>query len=275
MKKRCRFPIILSFDVDGETLWTARDPENERRPVQLSMGQYGPRVGVDRILDLLGKHGLRATFFVPGKTAERYGDIVKSIHDLGHEIANHSYSHRWPDSYKTKEEEKDELEKTSEVIYRLTKTTPIGYRSPAWEFSSHTVSILEEMGFTYSSNMMGCDEIHRLSVFDKKTDIVEIPVNWVLDDAAYWLYSVRTPGKSMQSLSAVLEYWQEEFTGMYEEEKRDNCFMLTCHPQVIGRPARMRLLDRFIRFIKDHSSVEFVTCADIALEYDKIMPKNT
>jgi peptidoglycan/xylan/chitin deacetylase (PgdA/CDA1 family) len=272
-----KMPVILTFDVDGESLWLCRDPDNAKRPVTLSLGRYGIIEGVPRILRLLGRHGIPATFFVPGMIAERYPDMVKRIAGNQHEIGNHSYSHTYPDKLPSKEAERDELQRTNEILKGITGKVPEGYRSPAWEFSEHTLDLLLEMGFTFSSNMMHTDRIGLLEVFERKTEIVELPIHWVLDDAAFWLYSVRIVGKAMQPLDAVETYWKTEFDGLYEEfcseKDSDICFVLTCHPQVIGRPARMKVLDNVIRHIKGHPDVEFLTCGMAAEAYRARHPR--
>lgn len=260
-----KMQIMLTFDVDGEQLWICRDPENINRPVTLSLGQYGPNKGMPRILKLLKKHEVPATFFIPGMIAQKYPEIVREVHELGHEIGNHSWTHTYPDKMEGEQAEREEYLKTSDLLEELTGVRPTGYRSPAWEFSPYTLDIIEEMGIEYSSNMMNKDEISNLAIGSRKSKIVEIPIHWVLDDAAYWLYSVRIPGKSMQPLQAVEDYWKSEFDGLYEEfmeeEDSDICFVLTCHPQVIGRPARMKVLENVISYIKEKDNIEFVTCS--------------
>ena len=262
MKKK--MPVLLTFDVDGEALWLCRDPENIDRPVTLSLGRYGPVKGVPRILKLLDRYDLPATFFIPGMIAEKYQGMVKEIDERGHEIGNHSWTHTYPDKMEGYEAEYDEYLRSNDLLEKLTGKRPRGYRSPAWEFSPNTLDIIEKLEFSYSSNMMDKDEVDYLKIGERISKIVEIPIHWVLDDAAFWLYSVRIPGKSMQPLDAVESYWKTEFDVLYEEfmEEADSdiCYVLTCHPQVIGRPARMKVLENLIKHIRGHADVEFVTC---------------
>ncbi len=269
MKKK--MPVMLTFDVDGESLWASR--QLDHLPVCRSLGTYGILEGLPRILKVLESNGVPGTFFVPGIIAERYPEKIRALSDAGHELCNHSYSHTYPDKLPSKEAEKDELVRTNEILEKLTGKKPRGYRSPAWEFSEHTLDLLLELGFDYSSNMMHTDRIGHLQVFEKKTDIVELPIHWALDDAAFWLYTVRIPGKAMQPVSAVKEFWISEFDALYEEfleeEDSDLCFILTCHPQVIGRPGRMKVLDSLIKHIKGFEQVEFTTCWDTAGKYKK------
>ena len=131
------------------------------------------------------------------------------------------------------------------------------------------------MGIEYSSNMMGTDRLEPLEIFGRKSNIIEIPIHWILDDAAFWLYSVRIAGKCMQPLSAVEDCWIKEFDGLYEEfmEEEENgidsdiVFVLTCHPQVIGRPSRMTVLENVIRHINSCPNVEFVTAGQAVASY--------
>lgn len=268
-----KFPVVLSFDVDGETLWLARDPENIKRPVNLSLGQYGIIEGTPRILRLLDKYGIKASFFVPGYIADKYPGTVESIFSKGHEIGNHGYSHQWPDSFPDKKSELQEYKRSNEIIESLTGKRPVGYRSPAWEFGANTVDILEELNFKYSSNMMHTHNVHFLKIGERKTDLVELPIHWMLDDAAFWLYSIRLQGKAMQPISSVEECWIAEFDGLYEEfnglDRTDSCLVLTCHPQVVGRPSRIKALENVIKHISAHKSAEFVMACQLAERFRK------
>lgn len=271
-----KMPVILTFDMDGETLWRCRDPENANRPVTLSQGRYGPEVGMPRILKLLDKYGIHGTFFIPGFTVDQYQDLVHHLSKVGHEIGNHGWSHTYPDNMSGYDEEKKEYLDCSDIIEKVTGSRPKGFRSPAWEFSINTLEIIENMEeLEYSSNMMNTDKLRYLQLYGKQSRLAEIPIHWVLDDAAYWLYSLRTPGKAMQPLESVEFYWKEEFDGLLEEFMEevettgdsDICFVLTCHPQIIGRPARMRMLDRFVKHMVDSGQVEFMTGIEAATRF--------
>lgn len=255
-----RFPVLLTFDLDAELLWTSRDLKNWNRPIALSQGAYGYREGVPRILNLLAKHGLHCTFFIPGMIIERNRSVVQEIFDAGHEIAHHSYSHRWVESL-TPEEERDEFSKTIHLIEDLTGRKPRGWRSPAAEFSPRTMGHLLEYGFQYSSNFFDRDAPYKHIVDGKKTNLIEFPFAWVLDDAPFFLYSIQLAGRLMMAPSLVFEHWSSEFNGLYAERK---AFVLAMHPQVIGRPSRIQLLDRLIRHIKSHKNTWIARCDEVA-----------
>lgn len=260
------FPVMLTFDLDAETLWTARDPANLQKPITLSQGRYGWQVGVWRVLELLERYEVPATFFVPGQVIEERGHVAEAILAGGHEIAHHSWSHRWILSL-TPDEEREEMERGIEIIRKVSGRKPAGYRSPAAEFSPITLSLLHEYGFGYSSNYFDDDSpyLHRLD--GALTDIVEFPFAWVLDDAPFFLYSITLPGRTMHPPSAVLEAWRAEFDGLYREDRQ---FTLAMHPQIIGRPSRIAMLEAFIQHVRSRPGVWFARCDQVA---DAIRPR--
>ncbi|WP_109474608.1 polysaccharide deacetylase family protein [Ornithinimicrobium cavernae] len=262
-------PVLLTFDMDAETLWTARDPESTNRPVWLSQGHYGPNVGLPRILSLLERYEVAATFFIPGLVVERYPAAVESILEAGIEIEHHSYSHAWSETL-TAEQEAEEFQRGWDAIVSATGREPRGWRSPAGELTPHTVGLMEQFGFDFSSNLFGSDSAHFLADGDRTTEIVELPFAWALDDAPFFLYSNRLPGRSMSAPSAVLETWTLEYDGISQED--DTHFMLGMHPQVVGRPSRLWVLEQTIRHIQEAGTGEFLGCAGYA---ERVRPRLT
>ncbi len=271
-----KMPVILTFDVDVELIWRGRDPEGFRKPVTKSLSEYEIGFGLPRIFRILEKYGnLPASFFIPGEVAEKNPQVVQRIDQKGFEIGNHGYTHIYPDRLGSKEAERDEYVRANEILKKLTGKEPKGFRSPAWEFSEYTLDLIEELGFEYDSNMMGSDCIEYLHVGDRKTNIVEIPIAWVLDDAAYWLYSGRTQGKSMQPLISVQDYWIKTFDVLYEEfleEKKggkdpDIAFVLTGHPQIIGRPANSTVLENLLKHITAQEEIEFMSICTVVKKF--------
>ena len=254
------FPMMLTFDLDCETMWTARDPEAHKRPILMSQGAYGWKTGLPRVLDLLERYGIKATFFVPGLVIQQRPAQMEAILTAGHEIAHHSWSHAWIVNL-TPEEEREEMEKGYEIIKRVTGRAPAGYRSPAGEFSPQTMGLLQEYGFSYSSNYFDCDEPYLHWYEGRETDLVEFPFAWVLDDAPFFQYSITLPGRTMQAPSAVQEAWCAEFDGLYREEAQ---FCLAMHPQIIGRHSRICALEGLIQHILQHANVWFARCDEVA-----------
>lgn len=254
------FPVMLTFDLDAETMWTARDPANAGRPVLLSQGAYGWKIGMPRVLNLLERNGILATFFIPGQIIEQRWSLCQEILSRGHEIAHHSWSHAWIVKL-SPEQERDEMDRGIAIIERLTGRKPAGWRSPAAEISPITMELLLEKGFSYSSNFFDDDSPYLHEVDGKLTDLVEFPFAWVLDDAPFFQYSITLPGRTMQAPSAVCEAWCAEFDTLYRE---DRAFTLAMHPQIIGRGSRLIALDGLIRHIQTHDNIWFARCSDVA-----------
>jgi peptidoglycan/xylan/chitin deacetylase (PgdA/CDA1 family) len=256
------FPLMLTFDLDAETMWTARDPAYAQRPILMSQGAYGWKVGIWRVLDLLDRFAIKATFFIPGLVIEQRPQVVEGVLARGHEIAHHSYSHAWIVNL-TPEQEREEMAKGFAAIKQATGARPRGWRSPAAEFSAITLKLIEEYGFEYSSNFFDDDSPYLLEIDGRKTGIVELPFRWVLDDAPFWQYSIVLPGRTLQAPSAVLEAWKAEFDTLYAE---DRMMMVGMHPEIIGQPSRLKALEGLIEHALAHRGVWIDRCDVIAAD---------
>ncbi|NYT76998.1 polysaccharide deacetylase [Alcaligenaceae bacterium] len=265
------FPLLLTFDLDFETMWTARDPAYAQRPILMSQGAYGWKVGMPRILRLLEKYEVCCTFFVPGLVAEQHPELMREIVDRGHEVAHHSYSHKWIVNL-SPEEEREEMEKGLEALTRTTGYRPRGWRSPAAEFSAITLDLLQEYGFDYSSNFFDDDSPYLLNIRGKQTNIVELPFRWVLDDAPFFQYSIVLPGRTMQAPSALLEAWTSEFDTLYEEQRM---MMVGMHPQIIGQPSRLKVLENLLIYAREHDNVWIGRCDEITDDMRLILKAQT
>ncbi len=168
--------VTLTFDIDGPTATMNRDPSLADHPSVISMGEFGPKVGTPRILELLDRHEIPATFFVPGWVAERNEELVKRIAGEGHEIAHHGYLHEPPSSLTPDQEEGEILDHGSRIIEEITGGRPLGYRSPSWELSENSLDLMHERGFVYDSSLMG-DDIPYM-VGEPGRQLVELPVHW-------------------------------------------------------------------------------------------------
>ncbi|HEX2889268.1 polysaccharide deacetylase [Vineibacter terrae] len=253
------FPLFLTFDLDAETMWTGRDPAYASRPILMSQGAYGWKVGTGRVLDLLKRYGVKATFFVPGIIVDQRPQLMERILEEGHEIAHHSYTHRWILGLSA-QEEREEMEKGIAAIQRVSGRKPRGWRSPAAEISAVTLPMLVEYGFDYSSNFFDDDSPYLLTVEGKPTRIVELPFRWVLDDAPFFQYSIVLPGRTMQAPSAVLEAWKLEFDVLYAEKRM---MMLGMHPELIGQPSRIKVLEGLLEHALNHPDVWIGRCDEV------------
>jgi peptidoglycan/xylan/chitin deacetylase (PgdA/CDA1 family) len=250
-----RAAATFTFDFDAEELWLADDPANERKPSVLSQGTYGAKVAVPRILELLERHHVRATFFVPGAVAERHRERVREIVDAGHELAHHGLTHRSPSDL-ARDEEEVELLKALKILSDF-GTAVVGYRSPSWELSPWTLELLRTHGFGYSSNLMDDDHPY----VHEGGDLVELPVHWILDDAAHFWFDVSTWTKRIAPVAEVRSIWLSEFEAI---TRLGGCTVLTMHPQIIGRPSRLEMLDEVISAVHAHGDVWIAPCREIA-----------
>ena len=254
-----RCVVVLGFDVDGVSGAINRDPEAARLPTLMSMREYGPSVATPRVLDLLDEHAIKASFFIPGYVAETHEALVLDIKARGHEIAHHGYMHE-PPATLSEEEEGEVLDRGISIIEGITGERPVGYRSPSWELSEHSLDLLAERGFLYDSSLMGDDAPYLVDADGRR--LVEVPVHWELDDAPYFSY---TPSQGQRNLMAspehVYQVWSAAFEGMYHYGRS---FVLTMHPYVIGRPGRLRMLSRLIELMRGFDGVEFMRAVDLA-----------
>ncbi len=251
--------VCFTFDLDAETMQIDIDPANIDRPTQLSQGRYGPRVAIPLILSLLDERNVKSTFFIPGKAAEDHPKVVESIVLAGHELAGHGYTHTSPESL-TKAEEEEQISRGRTVLSQF-NVEVVGYRSPSYELSADSVSLLDDLNFCYSTNMM--DDIFPYRHPD--SEIIELPVQYLLDDWVHFGYGPPAWEKKIATNSEVREIWGAEFEGIY---KVGGLIVLTMHPQVIGRPGRLQFLDEFMGFVAAHEGVWIGTCREIA-EYAK------
>jgi len=258
-----RVAASFTFDVDAESAWLAMDPANADRPGVLSQAIYGPKVGVPLILDVLARHGVKGSFFIPGINVELYPDTVEAIVDAGHEIGLHGYTHT-PPATLTRDEESEELDRAYTLLTGAGGNVT-GYRSPSWDVSPHTLDLLEAKGLLYASQFM--DDLRPYRHAGRR--LVELPIQWILDDWPHFAWYAGDSARTIRSTQEVETIWTEEFDGI---RHLNGSYILTMHPQVIGRPSRVALLDRFIGYVSSHDDVWITTCAEIAAHADAQLP---
>src|SRR6185503_472754 len=249
---------VLSFDVDAESAILAAGRRYADHAMVMSHQAYGPNVGVPRLLQLLDDFALKATFFVPGLTADRYPHAVEQILAAGHEIGHHSYSHLSPVDLGL-EGERNDFERALEALDRL-GVKPKGHRSALWEASWDTPSLVAEYGLEYDSTLRDDDKPYLLET--PKGTIAELPPHWSLDDWEQYAYLPRPPiGVNIESPAKVLDLWTNELDAM---RKHGCLFMLTNHPFLSGRPGRVETLRKLVEHALGRGDVEFVTAAEVA-----------
>ncbi|HET7028164.1 MAG TPA: polysaccharide deacetylase [Candidatus Limnocylindrales bacterium] len=256
-----RLVVALTFDHDA----LSSPVDRGEGPVLRSRGEFGPRVGVPRVLDLLRRHSIPATFFVPGHTAVTFPDSVRAIVDGGHEIACHGWAHEDLAALPV-DGQRALLEHSRDTLAEAYVRAPVGFRAPYWSLGEETLQLVEEAGFTYDSSLMDDDvRLHRVrfgarhsrerSELGHDGDLVEVPVSWTLDDWPQF-----EPGRlglgPMSAPSKVEEIWAAELRWAWEHEP-GGVLTFTMHPEAIGRMSRIAMLERLIETAESLEGIVF------------------
>jgi len=249
--------MMLTFDVDAEAPLLADDPGHGANAMLMAHQSFGPLVGVPRILELLAEQEVRATFFVPGVTAERHPSALESILAADHEVGHHSHSHpRYVDLEAAEEEE--DFERGLEVLRRFGVDVR-GHRTPLSSASPRTAGLVARHGLSYESTLMDDDRPYRLMTGEGS--IIELPPYWGLDD---WLQYVNLPVSEsfrVKPVADVIAGWQLELEALRRE---GGLCVLTMHPFAHGRGSRMRGLRALIADARAAGDVVFLTGAEAA-----------
>lgn len=254
-----RVAVSLSFDVDTEPVWMGFQEQSS--PSYMSRGEYGARAGMPRVIKLLDKHKIPATFFIPALSMELHPEIIPMIQkNPRNEIGFHSYAHENPMRLSAVEEKSTYL-KALDIFVKHTGEMPVGFRSAAWDLTDATIGIVKEMGFLYESSMMADDRPYALLSDGQDTGLVELPVEWILDDWPLFQLSWPSNHVALRRAEDVYSIWKGEFDGALRD---GSIFILTMHPQVIGHRERMSMLDKLVRYMKGKPGVWFATHEEIA-----------
>ena len=253
-----RAAVAVTFDLDAESVLLSAGLDLDHRASLRSHQRYGPLTGVPRLLRVLAERDVRATFFVPGHSADVFPDAVEAILAAGHEIAHHGYLHRNLVGA-TEAEEREEIERGLAALQRF-GVTPEGYRAPWWETTDRTHALLAEYGFAYDSSLFDRDVPYVLPT--TSGPIVEIPVSWVFDDWERYAFWPDVTGSGLIARpSDVVEAWWEEILG-YEAE--GGVAVLVMHPFLSGRPARARAFGELLDRLALRSDIRTATMREVA-----------
>jgi peptidoglycan-N-acetylglucosamine deacetylase len=266
--------VCLTFDLDNASPFLSRQLNT---PTMISRGDFG-MVATQRLIELMRKHNIQCTWFIPGHTIESYPSCAESVVKAGHEVGHHGWTHRVPATL-GREVEEQELARGNEAIKRLTGKYARGYRSPSWDLSPFSIELLLKHGFVYDSSLMGHDylpyqarendvvALEEPIVFGADTRLVEMPISWSLDDFPVFEY-LRQPNvlqAGLMNAGLVLENWFDDFA--YMRDHYDwGVLTYTFHPHVIGRGHRLIMLDRLIQKLRE-AGATFVMMEQAVAEY--------
>ncbi len=263
-----RLTVCLTFDFDAVSLWTQSFRSDS--PSDISRGEFGPRTAVPRILEMLDRRGLPATFFVPAITARQFPESVQAIVQGGHEIGCHGDRHEHI-ADKSREREQEILRRSIDTLSEISGQAPVGYRAPGWAISVNTIALLSEAGIAYDSSQCATDFVPYLARRDDRiedrewtpgteSEVWEIPIAWELDDFPHFI--LRPPHYAVgRAIDQVYDLWAAEFDYAYANVP-DGVFTLTMHPQVIGRGPRLQMVERLIEHVQAHGGILFSRVKD-------------
>ncbi len=244
-----RVAVLFSFDVDNETVSLRF---GQPTVGELSQGQYGGRAALGRVVAALDRHAIPATFFIPAVSLRLNPGMADVIRAAGHhEFAVHGWIHEM-NTEMPAEIEREMVMRAMRELEEMTGYRPVGYRAPSWNFSPNTLAIVRELGFLYDSSLMADDAPYEIMADGQPTGIVELPVEWILDDAPL----LNPRGNSFATPRELLQIWKDEFDRAYEER---GMFLLTLHPHVIGHRSRIIVLEQLIDYIRAKPGVWFGT----------------
>jgi len=249
-----RVAVCLSFDVDNESYLLAA---GQTSPTTLSAADFGAQSGLPRILGLLDKYEVPASFFIPAVSALLHPEMIPAIMKSGrNEIGVHGWIHESPPAINNEAEEERLLNQAIDYLTKASGKRPVGYRAPGWAFSQYTMGLIRKAGFLYDSSLQAMDEPYEIVSNGQPTGMVELSIDWTLTETPYL-----GRGGTMPSPELLYGLYKDEFDGAYAEH---TMFVLTLHPHVSGHRAPIRHLDQFIGYMKSKSGVWFATCEQIA-----------
>ncbi|NQV45403.1 MAG: polysaccharide deacetylase [Rhodospirillales bacterium] len=255
-----RCAVAFTFDMDADSFLHLTHPDDSyRRVATTSELQYGPMVGVPRILDLYQRYNLKQTFYIPAWCIEQYPDTVDAIVKAGHEVGHHGYLHEHPNE-RPLDEERYWLQRSIDVIERHTGKRPRGYRAPLYKFSENTLDLLLEEGFDYDASLMGDDVPYLIK--SEKGQMVELPSYWGLDDWPPYVHMSDIDFMMpIKAPSEAITAFRDEFDAAWES---GGLWVAVWHPFVTGRLARLRAVEGLLQYMLEKGDVWIASMEEIA-----------
>ena len=264
-----RIAVMVTFDFDAELLRKSVIGKRTIGFSDTSRGQYGPDEGLKRCLDMLERQQLKTTFFVPGRIAELYADKVQQIADAGHELAYHGYMHEASVDMPA-DEERENMAKSEALLEKISGRKVVGYRGPLDLLPNCAMQLMTERGYLYGSTLKDCDWAY----VHEDYPLVELPTEPTLDDFSWFYFSYADEATITCSypVDYVYDIWKDNFDELANEG--DKIFVLKLHPQLIGRSSRVRMLERFIAYMKANGAW-LASCEDVARYVKDFYAKRT
>jgi peptidoglycan/xylan/chitin deacetylase (PgdA/CDA1 family) len=254
--------VALSFDIDNATVPLSRGLLGSE---DLSRGMYGAIDGLPRILSLLDRQNVPASFFIPAVSALLNPEMTPAILSRKrHEIGVHGWIHEHLGVLNDEAEERRLLTQSIDTLTKALGKRPVGYRAPSWAMSRFTMKQVKEAGFLYDSSLMASDDAYEVTIDGEPSGVIELPIERILDDAPYF----GAANGSLPSPELVDQVYKAEFDVAYRE---GGLYVLTMHPHYTGHRSRALWLEKLIVYMKSKPGVWFATHEEVA-SYLKSLP---
>ena len=268
-----RMAVVVTVDFNDVHDIVAREPTTEGREKTLSVWRYGARRGVDRVLEALHAHAVRASWFVPGKVAEEHRGLVRQIHAAGHELGTNGYACEIFDRLDLAQQ-REVLKRGRAALGDVVGEAPAGFRSASGNWAPSFADVLRDAGIRWSSSWRG-DDLPYFHEPDAAARLVELPLHYELEDEPYFAFNLYPPVPPGQSRIAgyrdVLGNWTQDFAGFH---RYGLCFLLRLHPEMIGTTGRVELLHALLTEMRRHPDVWFATGREVADWWARTQPPN-
>ncbi|NBY64566.1 MAG: polysaccharide deacetylase [Betaproteobacteria bacterium] len=199
--------------------------------------EYGHRRGIQRALRAFDRHGIHGTILVSGIMAERHPEIVKDIHQAGHDIVAHSYAMDIIPVYLDEEKELDNIKRTTDLIFEATGVRPVGWISPRGTPSPRTPRLLASQGYLWHGDTMNDDLPYKVDFGDHS--IIAFPGNMEVNDLPVYMRYGNSPKQLLELYEEWLEYARNVEPGPARIDP-------TIHAHVFGRPIGMSIFEKMI-----------------------------
>ncbi len=259
-----RCAALITFNLDAGLFLTALHPGE--RPESTGIGSivdnsYAFRTR--RLLDILEKRGVRATFFVPGSVAAARTELVREIASRGHEIAVRGWAAENL-ALLPEEEQRRLIFKSANAVREACGKSPAGFRMPDGEISPKTLEFVYEAGMSYSSSLCDDDRPYAHSL-PGGAKLVEIPAHWSICDMTYFTFNfwptVPLGQDRIACFRKVLENWKWEYDAFFDEGL---CWVLQLDPYASGEPGHVFVVEDILDHIAEKGGAWFATCAQVA-----------
>ncbi|MDI6721632.1 MAG: polysaccharide deacetylase family protein, partial [Candidatus Aenigmarchaeota archaeon] len=233
-----KFPVFLTFDLDGEAATRNAKSVGEPGIDDPAMGRFGLTEGYQNVMDVLKRTSTKASFQVVGCEAATYPKAIRDIAADGHELAIHSFSH--PD-YRMLgcDDVRDQICRTMKIIEKTTGKRPIGHRSPYWRPSPYLPQIFQEFGIKWNSDAYTVWDDRTVLRSRDAAGVLELPSSERFDDWTCFL----TKGLDND---CVLDLWISE---LERYSREGDVFVLTSHPFISGQKKYASALGGFVDYI--------------------------